>query len=180
MYIDTPNLIIQPLTVKQLEKYILCDFSLEKELAVEKKPRVITPELKEAITTVILPCTIKNSPNYLFNTLWTVISKEHNTMVGDLTFYGGPNEEGKVEIGYGTYPDFTGKGFMTEAVHVLVQWAHLQHNVQTVIANTDRDNIASMRILEKNDFKRSAETDTQYIWEHSNSCLKHHSFPLPG
>ena len=37
-------------------------------------------------------------------------------MVGDLCLMGEPDENGMVEIGYGTYEDFRKRGVMAEAV----------------------------------------------------------------
>lgn len=74
--------------------------------------------------------------NYLYNTLWTVISKADNKMVGDICIVGEPNADGEIEIGYGTYDAFQGKGFMTEAVSGIISWAEEQPGVCAVIAST--------------------------------------------
>ena len=60
---------------------------------------------------------------YLFSTLWTIILKEENKMVGDLCFVGEPDAEGEIEIGYGTYDEFRKRGYMTEAVNGMINWA---------------------------------------------------------
>ena len=73
-------------------------------------------------------------------------------MVADLCFKGGPNAKGEIEIGYGTYPPFTGKGYMTDAIQVLVNWAFEQPGVKTILAETESTNTASHRTLEKNNF----------------------------
>ena len=36
-------------------------------------------------------------------------------MIGDLCMVGEPNADGEIEIGYGTYEQFQGKGFMTKS-----------------------------------------------------------------
>ena len=103
--IETERLILKPLTYGQLKKYIRPDNSLETELKLNVTSRTISPELKEALEQTILPNVADTGKNYLFSTLWTVISKEENKMVGDLCFVGEPNTEGEVEIGYGTYEE---------------------------------------------------------------------------
>lgn len=57
-----------------------------------------------------------------------------NKMVGDLCFMGEPGESGEIEIGYGTYEEFRQKGYMTEAVGGMIQWAHGQPGVYAVLA----------------------------------------------
>jgi [ribosomal protein S5]-alanine N-acetyltransferase len=162
--IETKRLTIKPLTYEQLEKYIRMDSSLETELNLNATSRTISPELKEALELTILPNAANTSKNILFSTLWTVISKEENKMVADLCFVGEPNADGDVEIGYGTYDEFRNRGFMTEAVGGIIEWAVQQPNIKSIIAGTEKSNIASFTILEKNNFVKYGETDTLFNW----------------
>jgi RimJ/RimL family protein N-acetyltransferase len=162
--IETERLILKPLTHEQLIKYIRLDNSLETELNLNETSRTISPELKDALEHTILPNMADPSKNYLFSTLWTVISTEENKMVGDICFVGEPNTEGEVEIGYGTYKEFRKRGFMTEAVAGIIKWAEKQPNIRSIIASTDKSNIDSYSILERNNFIKSGETETLYNW----------------
>jgi len=85
-------------------------------------------------------------------------------MVGDLCFVGQPNCDGEVEIGYGTYDDFSGKGFMTEAVSGMIKWAKNQPDVKAIVADTEKTNTASFRVLEKNGFVKIGETELLFHW----------------
>ena len=162
--IETERLIVKPLNYSQLVKYIKSDHSLEAELNLNENPRAISPELKEALENTILPNVADPKKNYLYSTLWTIISKEEKKMVGDLCFVGEPDSDGGVEIGYGTYLASRNKGFMTEAVGGLVKWVEKQPEIRSIFASTDKKNIASSSVLEKNCFTRVGETDTLYKW----------------
>lgn len=162
--IETERLIIKPLTYSQLVKYIQVDNSLETELNLNETSRTISPELKDALEQTILPHVADASKNYLYSTLWTVISKADNKMVGDLCFIGEPNPNGEVEIGYGTYDEFQSRGFMTEAVGGMIEWAKQQPDVKAIIASTDKTNVASYSVLIKNNFTKIGETDELYNW----------------
>jgi len=162
--IETKRLYLKPLTYNQLLKYIKGEHLLEKELNLNPTSRIISPELKEALETSILPNVKDKKKNYLFYTLWTIISKMDNKMVADLCIIGEPNENGEIEIGYGTYDEFQGKGYMTEAVSGIIEWAKSQHNINSILASTEKSNIASFRVLEKNKFKKTDETETLYNW----------------
>ena len=126
--------------------------------------RVISAELKDALENTILPNVADTTKNYLFSTLWTLILKDQNKMAGDLCFYGEPNEEGEIEIGYGTYEDFRGKGYMKEAVGAIIAWVKSQPYVKSIIASTDKTNQASYSLLEKNNFIKAGETETLFNW----------------
>ena len=86
-------------------------------------------------------------------------------MVGDLCIIGEPNEEGEIEIGYGTYQEFRNKGFMTEIVSGIIVWAKFQPKVKSIIASTDKSNIASFKVLEKNCFVKIGETELLLNWK---------------
>ena len=163
--IETERLLIKPLTYSQLVKYTLCDNSLEKELNLNETTRTISAELKEALEQTILPSVADETKNYLYSTLWTAISKTENRMVADLCIIGEPNVNGEIEIGYGTYEGFQGKGFMTELVAGIIKWSKTQPRVKSVIACTNKDNIASFKVLQNNDFLKIGETDILFNWK---------------
>lgn len=163
--IETERFLLRPLTYDQLIKYIKCDNSLEAEFNLYQTSRTISTELKEALEQTIMPNVADKSKNYLYSTIWTAISKTENKMVGDLCIYGEPNAKGEIEIGYGIYNEFMNKGFMTEIVKGIINWAKNQTKVKSIIASTDKINIASCKVLEKNMFIKIGETETLFNWK---------------
>jgi len=164
MKIETQRLIIKALDEKEMKKYVLDNFSLEISLQLKQRPRIITDRIRTTIETKILPNLIGKIEKDLYYTFWIVINKEKNTMVADICFKGEPNEKGEVEIGYGTYPEFQLKGFMTEAIGGLINWTFKQNNITAILAETDPTNYASMRILEKNNFNIDKQTKENINW----------------
>lgn len=162
--IESERLILQPLTHDQLVKYIKNDNSLEAELKLNRTHKIITPALKEALEETILPNVADTGKNHLFSTLWTLILKAENKMIGDVCFVGEPDENGEIEIGYGTYEEFRGQGYMTEAVACIIEWAKSQENVKSIFAQTAKDNPASFGILERNHFEKVGEVENVFNW----------------
>ncbi|MEO6168604.1 MAG: GNAT family N-acetyltransferase [Chitinophagales bacterium] len=158
------RLLIFPLSPAQLLKYVEADDSLEKELGLTPSGRTISPELKEALHESILPAVAANSTDLLFYTLWTMFTKHEHQMVGDLCFKGPPNEQHEIEIGYGTYTPFRGNGYMTEAINAMIRWASGIPNVAAIIAETDKNNVASIRALQKNHFVAFKTTESMIWW----------------
>ncbi|QNK64941.1 GNAT family N-acetyltransferase [Pedobacter sp. PAMC26386] len=163
--VNTTRLVIKPLTFSQLKKFILLDGSLEEELMISYTPRVISPEFKEALEQTILPKINGIQTNYLYSTLWAVISTDLNQIVGDLCFIGAPNEDGEIEIGYGTYEAFRNQGYMKEAIYGMIQWAAKQPGVKYIIAHTLKSNRASFILLKKNNFIQVDEMEFLYKWQ---------------
>jgi RimJ/RimL family protein N-acetyltransferase len=74
-------------------------------------------------------------------------------VVGDIGFHGPPSSEGVVEIGYTVVPAWRGRGVASRACALIVQQAW-QDGANTVIAETDADNVASQAVLLRNGFQR--------------------------
>ena len=88
--------------------------------------------------------------------IW-IIERKDGCKVGDLCFKG-RNDDGSVEIGYGILPEYQGRGYATEAVEAMVSWALCQSGVRRVEAETEPDNKASQRVLEKCGFLPTGTT----------------------
>jgi ribosomal-protein-alanine N-acetyltransferase len=80
------------------------------------------------------------------------IDNDYPVLCGSIGFKGPPDERGIVEIGYSVLPEFQGQGLATEMVAAIVQWAKHQPSVRRIEAETNIDNKASIRVLEKNNF----------------------------
>jgi RimJ/RimL family protein N-acetyltransferase len=68
-----------------------------------------------------------------------------------------PPADGVVDIGYGIAPTRQGSGAATRAVADVVAWASGDGRVRRLTAETAVDNVASQRVLERNDFRRCGE-----------------------
>lgn len=84
---------------------------------------------------------------------WIDTRPQHAELVGGGGFKG-PPVAGAVEIGYETRPRMRHKGFATEAMGRLVDWALRQPNVARVVAETQADNVASQALLRRLRFAR--------------------------
>lgn len=63
-------------------------------------------------------------------------------------------EDHRCGLGYVLGKRYWGKGYMTEIVRAVADWALLQSFIHRVWAVADIDNIASARVLEKSGFER--------------------------
>jgi len=80
------------------------------------------------------------------------IDNDYPILCGGVGFKGPPDKRGMVEVGYSILPEFEGQGLATEMVAGIVQWAKQQPEVKHIEAETNIDNGASIRVLEKNSF----------------------------
>ena len=100
----------------------------------------------------------KSDPeNRVWYAPWSMMLKDTQEYVGDLGFKG-PVKNHAVEIGYGVLPEYEGQGYTTEAVQAMTQWAFQQKDVVFLEAETDPENKASQRVLEKCGFAPDGTT----------------------
>ena len=131
MAIETKRLKIYPAAREQMEATIAAETDAE---------------LQKAYTEMLEGCLL-HPDQWQWYAIW-MIELRDGTHIGDLCFKG-LDASGMAEIGYGTLEEYRGRGVATEAVGAAVTWALEQPNVKRVEAETDPDNHASRRVLEK-------------------------------
>lgn len=92
--------------------------------------------------------------------LYVIVEKSSGLCIGGIGFKSSPNERREIEIGYGVSDSHQGRGVATEAVLAVCEFA--RRRAVVVLAETDRGNVASQRVLEKCGF-RSEDLSVELI-----------------
>ena len=104
------------------------------------------PVLKAAYTEMLNGC-LDHSDQWEWYAIW-MIELKNGTHIGELCFKG-LSADGIAEIGYGISKEYQNNGYATEAVKAVLEWAFAHPEIAAVEAETDSDNTASKRVLEK-------------------------------
>jgi len=164
--IETQRLHLFPLTLQQLELYCNGNDELETALGLTPFGRTMVPSVQDRVKKITLPdMKLSKEKDHIFYTFWLAVDKLSRTIVAELGFKGPPVYGSRVEIGYGTMPAMQGKGYMTEAVNGMLQWAAHRPDVKTVQAETKNTNKASIRVVEKNGFTQFDQRGEMIWWE---------------
>ncbi len=99
-------------------------------------------------------------------------SPENPVVIGVCSFKGRPKRDGVAEIGYSVLHQHRKKGYTTEAVGRLLQWAFDQGEVRKIIAETYPDLLASVRVMEKNGFLFSGPGSEEGVVRYSRSLTR--------
>lgn len=81
-----------------------------------------------------------------------IAERASRSAIGSIGFYGPPDEEGQVTIGYGLVEQYRGRGLGTEALEALIAYCRTRPEVRTILADTEVENKVSQRVLEKSGF----------------------------
>jgi [ribosomal protein S5]-alanine N-acetyltransferase len=143
----TPRLQLVPATADLVRCEIEDPRELFTELSVEPVPNWPPEALRDVLPSFYRELCEDSSLVGWLSWYWVHSSPEGRTLVGSGGFVG-PPVQGKVEIGYETRAAYRRRGFATEAVDALVQWACKDSRVRTIVARVLPDNVASRRVLD--------------------------------
>lgn len=162
--IQTERLSLLPLNPAQLDHYLNRPSQLEAALHLSLSRGILLEPVQRAIRTKLRRIAGAALDQLLWNTYWLATIRDESFGVGLLGFKGAPGTDGTVEVGYGIDVAARQRGYATEAVRALIDWALTRPDCHAVTANTNRDNNASIRVLEKLGFSLVRETDEEFIW----------------
>lgn len=158
MKLETEHLILYPLTetlIQQILKDEVTEYSTKEWLTEDN--RTLLTWMKEELY-LFLP------PKIGF-TSWIFIEKETNQVIGDGGYKGNPNSSGEVEIGYEIIESKRRKGYATEAIDALLDWAVTQPEIKSIIAKCHKENLPSRNLLEKLQFVAVGHEDEMDIYQ---------------
>lgn len=90
----------------------------------------------------------KEKDSYVFK---VIVLKENDKMIGtiDARIFGDGLKD--AEFGYCLNPKYWNKGYMSEALKAFMEALHKEHGVENVFGSFERENIASKRVMQKNE-----------------------------
>ena len=93
--------------------------------------------------------------------LWGIHFKNQRGLIGTICYWNLSPKEKRAEIGFELLPQHQGKGHMQEAVVKVVAFGFEKLQLKTIEAWLRKDNHSSLKVLEKNHFKRDREAETR-------------------
>lgn len=108
---------------------------------------------------------LKNDPSINGWGSWFVIRKEDEAVIGDIGFKGKPNLNKVVEVSYGLMEQYFNKGYATEAVNELINWAFNTNKVNRIMAEVLKVNAASIGVLKKVGMNKLTEVNEMYYYQ---------------
>jgi ribosomal-protein-alanine N-acetyltransferase len=96
---------------------------------------------------------------------WAITLKNSPEMIGIICYHKINKEHHRADIGYLLLPQYHGKGIMHETMEPVLRFAFQKMNLHSIEANVDELNIASIKLLEKNNFIREAHFKENYYFD---------------
>ncbi|MEP7378918.1 MAG: GNAT family N-acetyltransferase [Chloroflexota bacterium] len=78
-------------------------------------------------------------------------------VVGSIGFHGPPDAQGRLEVGYSVDPPFRRRGYASESVRALFDWAFREHGITRFVASVSPHNEASLNLTAAYGFHKVGE-----------------------
>jgi len=88
---------------------------------------------------------------------WSLSHLDDSKMIGSICLWNFSEDRKQAEIGYDLHPSKRGLGLMNEAMGAVLRFGFVDLGVQCIEAWTHRENLPSLRLLEKNGFHLMAD-----------------------
>ena len=96
---------------------------------------------------------------------WAITEKVNPKMIGIIGHYRIRWEHFRSEIGYMLLPEYHGKGIITEAIQLMVRFGFDDMKMRSLEAIIDPANLASAKVLEKNNFIKEAHIKENVFYD---------------
>ncbi len=88
---------------------------------------------------------------------WCITKKDSEEMLGSICLWNFSEDGKKAELGYDLAPAVQGNGFMDEALKKVLKFGFREAGFQKIEAFTQKNNLASIKLLKKNGFLENTE-----------------------
>ncbi|WP_181449664.1 GNAT family N-acetyltransferase [Streptomyces cyaneus] len=97
--------------------------------------------------------------------LFVLVRKEDDLAVGGMGFHGVPDEDGRAEVGYDLVEGARGRGYASEALTALSEWALARDDVQLLCATVEADNHPSQGVATRAGYVRATVEEERAVQE---------------
>lgn len=113
------------------------------------------------------------------NISWAITMKGSDTLIGTIALWRLIKEHHRAEVGYVLNPAYYNKGIMSEALVAVLHYGFHTMRLHSVEANTNPENKASQRVLEKQGFVQEAYFRENYYHDGRFTDSAIHSLLTP-
>jgi len=160
--LETERLILIPFTIEICRNLINDDFSDLLKLGFKKGISWPDEDVIETLPKIINNLSLLEAPTGFES--WMIIKKDTLEIIGDAGFKGFNYEDENIDLGYGIIKEERRNGYAEEAAKALVKWALSNDIVKEVTANCLVDNLASIKLLQKLNFKETKKDEESIYW----------------
>lgn len=171
--VETERLTLIALDAPLLDSLVEGRPQLEAALGLQPSELQVSKEMEEEIFEALefwRKFTRTHPEHYYWGTNWEIVLREEQKTIGGIGMGGPPNRHGQVAVGYHIDPRYHRRGFGSEALRGLRDWALQQPTCTSMVAFTPVDNFPSQKVLARCGFEKVSEVEESgmkcYFWRY--------------
>lgn len=161
--IETERLILIPFTKEIAQDILDSNFESIEVLNLKRGTNWPDQDIIETLPKIIFNLSKVISPTGFES--WMIVKKDTKEIIGDVGFKGYNTLFNKADIGYGIIEAERKKGFASEAVKALINWAYTNEALTLISATTLIDNTDSIQLLKRLHFIKIEQENDFFYWE---------------
>ena len=118
-------------------------------LIAARVPPEWPPELMDDHVMQFIVQAVERDPGGTGWWVWLIVLAAERVLIGSAGFKGPPDADGRVDVGYSVLDAWQRRGYATETVQALVDWAFRDPRATRIVGETFPYLPASIRVLEK-------------------------------
>lgn len=142
---ETERLIVRQFTTADYDNHFLLTGN-------EDVMRYIRPVKNKEESDLYFNEVVLDAPAHAFQGRWAVEEKETNRFIGSFAIISIPDDVEKTQMGYSFLPEYWGRGLASEIVAAGLKYFREKIPLQEIYGVTEKENIASQKVLLKNGF----------------------------
>lgn len=99
--------------------------------------------------------------------IWMIVSAKDKSIIGTINFKNSPSKDKIIEVGFFINPSYRNQNYATVALNLISRWA-FDNGIKKITAQTEKNNIASQKVLKKNNFLLSSEQENNLYYSKKN------------
>ncbi len=166
--IETPHLKIVALDYESLILLKRDRILLEKHLDLNFTGHKVSSEVQDEIKSELhyrIEDVQENPEHFEWYTSWEIILKEQEESIGAIGFTALPDENGTSTFGFYIDERHRNRGYASEALAAMTQWAFKNNKLLQITANTSHQNKNSQKVLKKIGFVIVGTDNDMIYWE---------------
>lgn len=155
---ETNRLVLRPLTLDDAETILFLRSDWRTIQFLDRDPMRSIQEAREQIMQL---------NNGFLNSdciIWGIELKASKALIGTIAYHRLDKPHYRAEMGYMLHPDYWRKGYMSEALKVVIDYGFNDMHCHTLEAQVNPHNEASIQILHKFNFVREAYFKENYLY----------------
>lgn len=162
----TPRLILRKITIDDIPALLL--YANNRKIA----DRIVNiPYPYEEPTAVFRISYVHQGFKQKTRFVFSIVSKKEQVLIGEISLHLNSKKDG-AELGYWLGEPFWNQGLMKEAIGAVTQFGFQELKLISISASCDAHNIASHKVLERNDFSLAPSNGKTMIYYIENTTEK--------